>query len=428
MKRERSRELFERARKVIPGGVNSPVRAFRAVGGHPVLLARGQGAHVWDVDGNEYVDYIGSWGPLILGHAHEEVGAAIRAATESGTSFGASTEREVELAELITNLIPSLEKVRLVNSGTEATMSALRLARGFTGRDRVIKVEGGYHGHADAFLVRAGSGAATFGVPDSAGVPASVAADTLTVPYNDLGAVRALLESEGGGNVAAVIIEPVAGNMGVVPPATGYLEGLRQLCSAAGALLIFDEVITGFRVGLGGAQGRFGVLPDLTCLGKIIGGGLPVGAYGGRAEVMDRISPDGPVYQAGTLSGNPLAVAAGLATLKILKRDDPYPALEERTGAAVAELRRVAKQADVPLCINRVGSMFTAFFTEGPVTDFSSAKTSDTDRFGRFHGAMLEHGVLLAPSQFEAGFLSTAHSPVDLERTVAAFSEALTPR
>jgi len=428
MKRERSRELFERARKVIPGGVNSPVRAFRAVGGHPVLLARGQGAHVWDVDGNEYVDYIGSWGPLILGHAHEEVGAAIRAATESGTSFGASTEREVELAELITNLIPSLEKVRLVNSGTEATMSALRLARGFTGRDRVIKVEGGYHGHADAFLVRAGSGAATFGVPDSAGVPASVAADTLTVPYNDLGAVRALLESEGGGNVAAVIIEPVAGNMGVVPPATGYLEGLRQLCSAAGALLIFDEVITGFRVGLGGAQGRFGVLPDLTCLGKIIGGGLPVGAYGGRAEVMDRISPDGPVYQAGTLSGNPLAVAAGLATLTILKRDDPYPALEERTGAAVAELRRVAKQADVPLCINRVGSMFTAFFTEGPVTDFSSAKTSDTDRFGRFHGAMLEHGVLLAPSQFEAGFLSTAHSPVDLERTVAAFSEALTPR
>jgi glutamate-1-semialdehyde 2,1-aminomutase len=420
----RSRELFARGARVIPGGVNSPVRAFRAVGGDPVLLARGVGSRVWDVDGNEYVDLICSWGPLILGHAHERVVAALGEAAALGTSFGASTEREVAFAELIVRLVPSVEKVRLVSSGTEATMSALRLARGFVGRDRVVKVEGGYHGHADAFLVRAGSGAATLGVPDSAGVPAGVAADTLTVAYNDLEGTRALF-AEMGDSIAAMIVEPVAGNMGVVPPEPGYLEGLRELTRAAGSLLIFDEVITGFRLGLGGAQAHYGVTPDLTCLGKIIGGGLPVGAYGGRAEIMDRIAPDGPVYQAGTLSGNPLAVAAGLATLTILERENPYPALAARASKLAAELRQAAVRRGIPLQVNQIGSMLTAFCTETPVRDFTSAKRSDTARFGRIHRALLGQGVLCAPSQFEAAFLSTAHDQADLDRITSGFERAL---
>jgi glutamate-1-semialdehyde 2,1-aminomutase len=422
--RERSRDLFRRAQSVIPGGVNSPVRAFRAVGSEPVFIARGKGAHVWDVDGNAYIDYICSWGPLILGHAHDEVVRAVCEAAQAGTSFGAATEREVAFAELIARHVPSIEKVRLVSSGTEATMSALRLARGFTKRDRVVKVEGGYHGHVDSLLVRAGSGAATFGVPDSAGIPPDAARSTLTLPYNDLEATREVF-GKTGDQIAAVIIEPVAGNMGVVPPGPGYLEGLRQLTRDHGSLLIFDEVITGFRLGLGGAQALYGVQPDLTCLGKIIGGGLPVGAYGGRGEIMDHISPDGPVYQAGTLSGNPLAVAAGLKTLEILERDDPYARLEQMAAALEQGMLASAAEVGEPMCCNRVGSMLTAFFAEGPVTDFTSAKRCDTTRFGRVHAEMLHRGVMLAPSQFEAGFICAAHTTQELERTQTAMKRAL---
>ncbi len=422
--RERSTELMRRAVKVIPGGVNSPVRAFRSVGGAPPFLARGTGSRVWDADGNEYVDLVCSWGPLILGHAPPAVLAAISEAAAAGTSFGASTEREVVFAETITRLCPSIEKVRLVSSGTEATMSALRLARGCTGRSKVVKVEGGYHGHADSFLVRAGSGAMTLGVPDSAGVPAGVAADTLTVPYNDLEAARAVF-AKLGHDIAAVIVEPVAGNMGVVPPRPGYLEGLRGLTGATGSLLIFDEVITGFRLGLGGAQARHGITPDLTCLGKIIGGGLPVGAYGGRADLMDRIAPDGPVYQAGTLSGNPLAVAAGQATLRVLEAEDPYPALDRLGAELEAGLLAATREAGVPACVNRVGSMLTAFFCAGPVTDYASAKAADTARFARFHNAMLDHGVYLAPSQFEAAFVSAAHTSADVDRVLEAVRQSL---
>jgi glutamate-1-semialdehyde 2,1-aminomutase len=410
--------------EVIPGGVNSPVRAFRAVGGDPVFLARGEGSRVWDADGNEYIDFLGSWGPLILGHAPQEVVAAIAEAAVHGTSFGASTEREVELAELIVRCVPSIEKVRLVNSGTEATMSALRLARGFTGRDAVVKVEGGYHGHADGLLVRAGSGVTTFGIPDSAGVPTAVAATTLTIPYNDLEAARALFDRLGD-QIAAVIIEPIAGNMGVVPPREGYLQGLREITTAASSLLIFDEVITGFRVGLGGAQELYSVVPDLTCLGKVIGGGLPVGAYGGRSEVMDRVAPDGPVYQAGTLSGNPLAVAAGLTTLGILEASRPYDHLDRLGARLERDLLAAAGEAGVELCCNRVGSIFTSFFCEGPVTDLASAKRSNTGKYARLHKELLARGVFIAPSQFEAGFLSTAHSEEDLQRATDVFSEAL---
>jgi glutamate-1-semialdehyde 2,1-aminomutase len=422
--RTRSRELLNRAQKVIPGGVNSPVRAFRSVGGEPPFLARGKGSRVWDADGNEYIDYVGSWGPLIFGHAPAHVLEAIAEAAASGTSFGAPTEREVEFAETITRLCPSVEKVRLTSSGTEATMSALRLARGATGRAKVVKVEGGYHGHADSFLVRAGSGAMTFGVPDSAGVPPGVAADTITVPYNDLEAARATFAAAGP-QIAALIIEPVAGNMGVVLPQPGYLEGLRELTREAGALLILDEVITGFRVALGGAQALYHITPDLTCLGKIIGGGLPVGAYGGRADLMSQVAPEGPVYQAGTLSGNPLAVAAGQAALRALERDNPYPALD-RLGAQLEQgLRAAAAEAGVPATVNRVGSMLTAFFCEGPVTDYTSAKRADTARYARFHQGLLRRGVYLAPSQFEAAFVSTAHTPADLDRTLSAVREAL---
>jgi glutamate-1-semialdehyde 2,1-aminomutase len=421
---QRSKELYARACKVIPGGVNSPVRAFRAVGGDPLFISRARGAHIWDADGHEYIDYVGSWGPCILGHAPDEVREAINETAKHGSTFGAPTEREIELAEAVRVAFPSCEKVRLVSSGTEATMSALRLARGFTGRPKVIKADGGYHGHADFLLVKAGSGAATLGIPGSAGVPEGTAQDTLTVPYNDLAAARACFDLHGT-QIAAIIIEPVAGNMGVVLPRPGYLEGLRQLCTERGALLIFDEVITGFRVAYGGAQERFGVRPDLTCLGKILGGGLPLAAYGGRADVMDRIAPEGDVYQAGTLSGNPLAVAAGLKTLELLRRPGTYEKLEA-LGARLADgLTQAAHKAGVPTYLARIGSMMTTFFTGADVKDYESAKTADTARFGRYFRGMLEHGVYLAPSQFEAGFVSLAHTEKLIDRTIEAAGEVL---
>ncbi|MCA9670572.1 MAG: glutamate-1-semialdehyde 2,1-aminomutase [Myxococcales bacterium] len=424
LKRDQSQMIFERGAKVIPGGVNSPVRAFRAVQGKPVVIHHAKGPEIWDVDGNKYIDYVASWGPMILGHAPKSVIAAVTEAASRGTSFGACTEAEVDLAEQLVRIVPSLEKVRMVNSGTEATMSALRLARGFTKRDKIIKIIGGYHGHVDALLVKAGSGAATFGVPDSAGVPAGTAQDTLLVEFNDLDAVRAHFEAHAGA-IAAIIVEPVPGNMGCVPPGPGYLEGLRELTRAHGALLIFDEVMCGFRVALGGAQARYGVTPDLTCLGKIIGGGLPAAAYGGKAEIMNQVSPDGPVYQAGTLSGNPLAVAAGRATLELLERDNPYAELESRTARLCKGMLGAAEEIGVPMTVNQVGSMFTAFFNEGPVTDFASAKRSDTALFSRFHHEMLERGIYLAPSQFEAGFVSVAHLESHLDRTLEAGREAL---
>ena len=422
--RSKSAALRERACQVIPGGVNSPVRAFAAVGGAPIFLSRGAGARVWDADDNEYIDFLSSWGPLILGHAPKVILDALTEAAALGTSFGASTAREVIFAEQLTSMIPSMEKVRLVNSGTEATMSAIRLARGCTGRAKVVKMDGGYHGHADGLLVKAGSGAETFGVPDSAGVSPGTAADTLTVPYNDVAAAEALF-NDVGSEIAAVIIEPVAGNMGVVPPQPGYLKALRDLTRRHGALLIFDEVITGLRLGLGGAQLLYGVLPDLTCLGKIIGGGLPVGAYGGKASLMDKVSPDGPVYQAGTLSGNPLAVAAGMAMVQELKRLNPYPELEALAHRFKQGLLSISAEAGVPLCVNGVGSMFTCFFQEGPVTDLTSAKASDTALFARYHRAMLDRGVFLAPSQFEAGFVGTCHTEADIDTTLGKAREVI---
>jgi glutamate-1-semialdehyde 2,1-aminomutase len=417
----KSEALFARAKAAIPGGVNSPVRAFGAVGGTPRFLVRAKGARVWDADGNEYIDYLGSWGPAILGHAPDDVLAAIAEAAGRGTTFGAPTELEVRFAEALRQAVPSLAKVRCVSSGTEATMSALRLARGFTGRDKIIKIDGGYHGHADMLLVAAGSGAATLGIPGSAGVPAGAAQDTLLAPFGDLGAMREIF-ARAGGQIAAIIVEPVLGNVGVVPPPDGYLAGLRALCDQTGALLIFDEVITGFRVAWGGAQARFGVRPDLTCLGKIIGGGLPAAAYGGRADVMDRVAPDGPVYQAGTLSGNPLAMAAGLAALEALRAPSTYDRLE----ALGARLERGLTAVGAPVTINRVGSLFTCFFTPTPVTDYASAKRADAVRYGRFFHAMLEAGIYLAPSQFEAGFVSLAHTETHIDRTVEAARHALT--
>jgi glutamate-1-semialdehyde 2,1-aminomutase len=422
-KTEKSRAAFERASRLFPGGVNSPVRAFKAVGGTPVFLARGQGAHVWDLDGNRYLDFMGSWGPLILGHADPDVLEAIRKAAERGTTFGASTEAEIALGEELRSAVPSLEKMRLVSSGTEATMSALRLARGFTGRDKIVKIEGAYHGHADMLLVAAGSGAATLGIPGSAGVTAAAVADTLLVGWNDEAGMRAVLEKNPG-QVAAVIVEPVPGNMGLVPPASGYLASLRRLCDEHGALLIFDEVITGFRVGRGGAQGLFGIKPDLTCLGKIAGGGLPLGVYGGRADVMARIAPEGPVYQAGTLSGNPLAVAAGLATLRKLtsglyqRLDTLGRRLEEGLKAAIARTGTAAR-------VQRLGSAFTLFFTSEPVTDFTSAKRADSARFGRFFHELLERGVYLPPAQLEAGFISAAHTENDIDTFITAVDPAM---
>jgi glutamate-1-semialdehyde 2,1-aminomutase len=419
-----SKRLLDAASRVIPGGVNSPVRAFRAVGGSPPFIARGEGARLTDVDGRSYVDFVGSWGPLILGHAAPAVVEAVSEAARRGTSYGAPTALEVEMAETVTAAFPSMEMVRLVSSGTEAGMSAIRVARGFTGRDVIVKFDGCYHGHADSLLVKAGSGGATFGVPDSKGVPAALAALTLTVAFNDLQAVRDLFRVKGD-TVAAVIVEPVAGNMGVVPPAPGFLEGLREVTRAHGALLIFDEVITGFRIAYGGAQEKYGVQADLTCLGKIIGGGLPVGADGGRRPIMSEVSPLGGVYQAGTLSGNPLAVAGGLAAIRALSDRRAYARLETLGARLEQGLRAGADKAGVPLTVNRVGSMLTAFFCPTPVTDYASACRADTTRYARFFSAMLERGMYLAPSQFEAAFVSLAHSDADLDAAARAAAEAL---
>ncbi|MBN2288828.1 MAG: glutamate-1-semialdehyde 2,1-aminomutase [Candidatus Glassbacteria bacterium] len=420
-----SRELFARACKVIPAGVNSPVRAFRSVGENgPFFVGRGEGAYLYDIDGNRYLDYVCSWGPLILGHNPPGLRQALEEALGRGTSYGAATGQEVELAELLVKTVPSLEMVRLVSSGTEAAMSAVRLARGFTGRSRIIKFEGCYHGHGDSFLVKAGSGGATFGVPDSAGVPAELSGLTLAVPYNDTAALEQAF-ADWGESVAAVIVEPVAANMGVVPPAPGFLQEVREICSNYGALLIFDEVITGFRLAPGGAQEYFGITPDLTCLGKIIGGGLPVGAFGGRAEIMKQLSPLGPVYQAGTLSGNPLSVAAGLFTLKSLVEDPPYRELERKAQRLEQGFRENIANLGLKASLNRVGSLLTLFFTGGPVTDFASARQSDTAAFGKYFHGMLQRGVFVAPSQFEACFVSTALTDEMIGLTVEANRQSL---
>ena len=413
MNRSRSEDLFARAQKLIPGGVNSPVRAFRSVGGTPPFIARGEGSRIYDADGNDYIDYVLSWGPLIFGHRPRFLLDALQDVLAIGTSFGAPTEREIELAQLIQDCVPSIQMVRLVNSGTEATMSALRVARGFTGRDLTVKFEGCYHGHVDSLLVKAGSGMATLGIADTVGVPEAFAATTIALPFNSIEAVEAAFQDRGD-QIAAVIVEPVVGNMGCVPPRKGFLEALRSITEKHGALLIFDEVMTGFRLALGGAQERFGIKPDLTTLGKIIGGGLPIAAYGGRADIMSKVAPLGPIYQAGTLSGNPLAVAAGIAMLRHLKANpDVYETLERRTS-------RLCANPPEGITVNRVGSMFTFFFTPDPVTDWESAKRSDTGRFKEFFHWMLDCGIYLAPSQFEAGFVSAAHSDRDITQTVEA--------
>jgi glutamate-1-semialdehyde 2,1-aminomutase len=423
---ENSARLFAEAQRVIPGGVNSPVRAFKSVGGDPLFMQRGDGPYIFDVDGNRYIDHVMSWGPLIFGHAPPRIIRAVTDAAQRGTSFGASTEAEVRLAQKIVAAVPSVEKVRLVNSGTEAVMSAVRLARGFTKRDKIIKFEGNYHGHSDGFLAKAGSGLTTFDLPDSAGVPANLTRDTLTLPYNDADALREAMRAHPG-EIACVMLEPVAGNMGVVLPRVDFLYALRELSSADGALLLFDEVITGFRLAYGGAQERFGITPDLTALGKIIGGGLPLAAYGGRADIMDTVAPVGPVYQAGTLSGNPLAVAAGLEQLTMLdeQKDTLYADLDRRMEMLAQTAGETAARRGIPHRINRLGSMMTLFFTDAEVVDFASAKTSDTARYAAFFRALLERGVYFAPSQFEAAFLSTAHTDALLEETAQAVSEAL---
>jgi len=424
METSRSKELFQQALDLLPGGVDSPVRAFRAVGGQPLFIERGAGPYLFDVDGNRYIDYVLSWGPLILGHAHPQVVAALQAAAANGTSYGAPSSLELELARLVMEFMPNIEMLRFVNSGTEATMSALRLARAYTKRDKVIKFEGCYHGHADLLLVQAGSGVATLGLPDSPGVPAATVQDTLVARFNDLDSVEALLRAYPS-QVAAVIVEPVAGNMGVVPPLAGFLPGLRRLTEEHGTLLIFDEVMTGFRVHAGGAQALYGIRPDLTTLGKVIGGGLPVGAYGGRKEIMQLIAPAGPVYQAGTLSGNPLAMTAGITTLRLLLQPGAWERLDTMAGRVCAGIGAAAEAAGVPVYQTRVGTMFTTFFTDQPVRDWPSAKTCDTARFGQFFRSMLGHGVYLAPSQFEAGFISTAHTEEVVQATVAAAEAAL---
>jgi glutamate-1-semialdehyde 2,1-aminomutase len=423
-KTEQSRKLQKRAEQFIPGGVNSPVRAFRAVGGEPRYIVRGQGSHIWDADGNEYVDYIGSWGPLILGHAARTVIEAVISAARKGTSFGASTPAEADLAELVISAFPHMQKVRFVSSGTEATMSAIRLARAYTKRKYIVKFEGCYHGHADALLVKAGSGVATLGIPGSAGVPEEFTQFTLALPYNDICALDQAFEKFKH-QIACIMVEPVVGNMGCVPPARGYLEALRAIASHDKALLIFDEVMTGFRLAYGGAQELYAIQPDLTTMGKIIGGGLPVGAYGGPSEIMDLIAPLGPVYQAGTLSGNPLAMAAGYATLSYLREHkDVYFQLDKLAAEVVAGVATAAKDAGVTMFHNRVGSMFTWFFAPGPVTDWTSAAKSDTEAFGRFFRAMLENGIYLPPSQYEAAFLSAAHTEHDVQQTIAAAKQA----
>ena len=424
MNRERSRQLYDTAKDVIPGGVNSPARSWGAVGGNPLFLTRGSGSRVWDADGNEYIDYVCSWGPLILGHANEQVIAAITQAAADGTSFGAPTERENEIAQLVVDAYESIEMVRFVNSGTEATMSALRLARAYTDRPKIVKFEGGYHGHSDALLVAAGSGALAHGVPDSAGVTASFAQDTLLGVFNDLASVKAHFDAFPE-DIACVIVEPIAGNMGVVPPQEGFLQGLRELTASHGALLIFDEVITGFRVEYGGAQQRYGVTPDITCLGKIIGGGMPVGAYGGSAEIMATVAPLGAMYQAGTLSGNPVAMAAGIATLEQLQEPGVYNALGAKAASLAAGLQEVFAEAEIPLRINRVSSMMTLFFNASEVNSWETVAASDREGFGRFFHRMLVEGVYLPPSPFEAMFVSTAHGDADIEATLNAARRAL---
>ncbi len=423
MKRKKSLVLYRQALEHIPGGVNSPVRAFKAIGIPPTFIDRGKGCKIWDVDGNEYIDYVGSWGPMILGHAHPQVIAALKKAAPKGTSFGAPTALEVELASMVKEAFPSMELVRMVSSGTEAAMGALRVARGYTGRDEIIKFEGCYHGHGDSLLVKAGSGATTFGIPDSLGVPADLARHTLTAPFNDLAAVKDLA-SQYPGQIAAVIVEPIVGNMGVVLPEEGFLEGLRKICDEQEIILIFDEVITGFRAAFGGAQALYGIQADLTCLGKIIGGGLPVGAYGGKRAIMEKVAPLGGVYQAGTLSGNPLAMTAGIETLKILKSAGTYADLEKRTLFLTDGILQSAQKRGIPISINRATGLFTVFFTDGPVRDYPSAKQSDTRKFAEFFIAMMERGVYLPPSQFEAWFVSTAHNRKDLEKTIAACDRA----
>ena len=421
----RSKELFEQAKQFIPGGVNSPVRAFKSVGGTPVFMAKGEGAYMTDVDGNTYIDYVGSWGPFILGSMHPKVTAALEnTLTKIGTSFGTPIELEIEIAELLTRIVPSIEMVRMVNSGTEATMSAVRLARGYTGRDKIIKFEGCYHGHGDSFLIKAGSGALTLGTPDSPGVTKGTANDTLNAKYNDLESVKTLV-NENKDNVAAVIIEPVAGNTGVIPANKEFLQGLRDYCTQEGIVLIFDEVMCGFRVALGGAQELYGITPDLTTMGKIIGGGLPVGAFGGKREIMEKIAPLGDVYQAGTLSGNPLAITAGLATLQILKDDNPYPELERKAAILEEGFRDNMQKLGLNYTQNRVGSMACLFFTEKPVENHDDAVASDLQKYSRYFQSMLDQGIYLAPSQFEAMFTSTAHSDEDLEKTIRANYVAL---
>lgn len=421
---KRSKELFEKAKQLMPGGVNSPVRAFRSVQLDPLFIASGKGSKIKDVDGNEYIDFVGSWGPLILGHAHPEVIEAVKKTAELGTSFGAPTELEVRIAEKIIDMVPSVEMVRMVNSGTEATMSAIRLARGVTGRSKIIKFEGCYHGHGDSFLIKAGSGALTFGEPNSPGVPAAMARETLIAQFNDLDSVKTLFD-EFPKDIAAVIVEPIAGNMGVIPPADGFLSGLRQLCDRNGALLIFDEVMTGFRVHPGGAQTLYGITPDLTTMGKVIGGGLPAAAYGGKKEIMKYVAPDGPVYQAGTLSGNPLAMAAGLKTLEIISQSGFFDALNQKANAFFEALETSVQKAGWPLSVNYMNSMGCLFFKEGGVQNFAQATQSDTDKFAAYFAGMLERGVYLAPSQFEAMFISSAHSQEELEATLQAGEEVL---
>jgi glutamate-1-semialdehyde 2,1-aminomutase len=423
MKRKKSIELYRRALGMIPGGVNSPVRAFRAIGISPIFTEHAKGSKIWDVDGNEYIDYVGSWGPMILGHAHPKIVAALKKVAAKGTSFGAPTPFEIELAIKVKKGFPSMELVRMVSSGTEAVMSAIRVARGYTGRDKILKFEGCYHGHGDSLLVKAGSGAATFGIPDSLGVPEDLAKHTLTAPYNDLDSVRSALRQYPK-QIACIIVEPIAGNMGVVLPEKGFLEGLRKICDEEGALLVFDEVITGFRVAYGGAQELYGVQADLTCLGKIIGGGLPVGAYGGKEKIMEMVAPLGGVYQAGTLSGNPLAMIAGIKTLELLKLKKIYQELEKKTSYLAENIYMSAEERGIPLSINHIRGMFTIFFTEGPVRDYRTAKMSDTNRFAKFFIEMMEQGIYLPPSQYEAWFVSLAHTQKDLDKTIEACDNA----